>query len=742
MGLDQLFDDVEAEADAAGGAVVVLRGALERLEEAVQLGGRDRGAGVVDVQADGGRVGAGEQLDGGVGGAVLEGVGEEVLDDLDDAVGVPVAVGVALLAQLDAAVGEGELGLVLDAADEGVEVGGAGVDRDAAAEPGLGEVEEVADQSGGAVDGLQDPLDVGAGALAQVLAAGHDGRGELDDGERVSQVVADDADELLLELGLALALAGEQMVGLVEAALLADVLEEGDVAVDDVGGVAVGDEGDAHVAGAAEAIGDLVLLEAEALAGEAAADIWLQDGVGGLTDDLEQGAAEQLFAREAEPVLIGAVDEGVALVRGDEGDEDGEGIGDELEPGLAGGQRLALGVASAAGGRVGDRVGGELAEGAELGGGEREVLGVDEVEDVAAQLGVGAEELIGIEVAGRGHIDRARVGAQGGDEGLQSGAQVLVQGSDVIGRAGDEGVVSVFQQRRQTAHPGVSTASADGATGRPCARRVVRCALCAAQRLRGEQATPTADGGSRLGGEAGDLEAALQGHEHGRFDGDDGAASVVLCGVEAQAGGGGEVGAGELAAAEDAGTQVAAGEVGVAQVAVEEVGLADLAAQKRGLAQAEADEGGEVEDAVGEAEARELAELGPVDAHQLAVGEVEVVGAQGPGLHAGEVAALEAAVLEAAVRPAGLLQLAAAEGAAGEFAAGELVGLEVEAGEDEVVAAVGVEEVGAGGFAGGGFGGRWAARHRAGEFIRGGRRARRRRTGWRSGSPGSPCRWG
>jgi len=139
--------------------------------------------------------------------------------------------------------------------------------------------------------------------------------------------------------------------------------------------------------------------------------------------------------------------------------------------------------------------------------------------------------------------------------------------------------------------------------------------------------------------------------------------------------------------------QITAGEVRVAQVAVEEVGLGDLAADKGGLAQAEADERGIVEDALGERQTRELAEPRPVDAHQLALAKVNVVGPQPRWLHARQVAALEPAVLEAARGPAGLLKLASAKGAASQLAGAELAALELEAGEHETLGPVGVQQL-------------------------------------------------
>ncbi len=143
----------------------------------------------------------------------------------------PRAGQIALALDANFAAGIGELQLVDRLGAQLAQIDAAPLDGEPAAQPAAGEVEQVVDHArhpvGAGEDAAHHPrLLVGEAAVAQQ----HLGRGE-DGGERVAQVVPDDADELLAEAGRLL------LLGLAAFAV-GDVGEDGDGARQVAGGVA------------------------------------------------------------------------------------------------------------------------------------------------------------------------------------------------------------------------------------------------------------------------------------------------------------------------------------------------------------------------------------------------------------------------------------------------------------------------------------------------------------------------
>ncbi len=196
-------DDEEAETEPA------LRPALTatkvRLEEA-PLGVVTDGVALVgDADAELFVAAADGDFDGCARAAVLDGVGEQVREQLLDALRVAADGARDRDVCRDLAARVGRLNLGDDVAQTLAEIGDVrGVELDAAAQPATCEVHQVVDQRadapGAAANALEHaPILVLRGAAQQDLRAGRDG------GERVPDVVAQDRDELLAQLrGLAL----------------------------------------------------------------------------------------------------------------------------------------------------------------------------------------------------------------------------------------------------------------------------------------------------------------------------------------------------------------------------------------------------------------------------------------------------------------------------------------------------------------------------------------------------------
>ena len=210
MLLDDAAADGEAEAGAALLAGVGGLDLLEAIEDAVELVGGDAAAFVDDFEEDGVGGGLGVDADGGGYGGELDGVGEEIGEDLEDAVGVAVeeeGFGVGGL-------GDGG-GLECEMDGVGVGHGGHGVDgllgevaqgaaanlqRSAAGLHAL-EVEDVVDEADEAVgvgDGDAEEVE-GFGVDVADDAGGEQAEGSADAGERSAQLVRDGGDELVLE---------------------------------------------------------------------------------------------------------------------------------------------------------------------------------------------------------------------------------------------------------------------------------------------------------------------------------------------------------------------------------------------------------------------------------------------------------------------------------------------------------------------------------------------------------------
>ena len=219
MLLDDAAADGEAEAGAALLAGVGGLDLLEAVEDGVELVGGDAAAFVDDLEEDGVGGGLGVDADGGGDGGELDGVGEEIGEDLEDAVGVAVeeeGFGIGGL-------GDGG-GLEREVDGVGVGHGGHGVDGL------LGEIAEgaAADLEGGAaglhalevedvVDEADEAVGVGDGDAEEVEglgvdvaddAGGEQAEGSANAGERGAQLVGDGGDELVLE-GVELGALGE-----------------------------------------------------------------------------------------------------------------------------------------------------------------------------------------------------------------------------------------------------------------------------------------------------------------------------------------------------------------------------------------------------------------------------------------------------------------------------------------------------------------------------------------------------
>ena len=208
--LDDAAADCEAETGAAFLAGVGGLDLLEAVEDAVEFVGGDAAAFIDDLEEDGVGGGLGVDVDGGDGRGELDGVGEEVGEDLEDAIGVAVeeeGLGIGGL-------GDGG-GFELEVDGVGVGHGGHGVDgllgeiaQGAAANLQRGaaglhalEVEDVIDEA-------DEPVGVGDGDAEEVERLGvdvaDDARGEqakraANAGERGAELVRDSRDELIFE---------------------------------------------------------------------------------------------------------------------------------------------------------------------------------------------------------------------------------------------------------------------------------------------------------------------------------------------------------------------------------------------------------------------------------------------------------------------------------------------------------------------------------------------------------------
>ena len=209
-----LLDDAAADGEAETGAAL-LAGVggldlLEAVEDAVELVGGDAAAFVDDFEEDGVGGGFGVDADGGGDGGELDGVGEEIGEDLKDAVGVAVeeeGFGIGGL-------GDGE-GFEHEVDGVGVGHGGHGVDgllgevaKGAAANLQRGaaglhalEVEDVVDEADEAVgvgDGDAEEVE-GFGVDVADDAGGEQAEGSANAGERSAELVRDGGDELVFE---------------------------------------------------------------------------------------------------------------------------------------------------------------------------------------------------------------------------------------------------------------------------------------------------------------------------------------------------------------------------------------------------------------------------------------------------------------------------------------------------------------------------------------------------------------
>ena len=200
VGLDDVFDDGEAESGAALFAGAGFVDAEEAFEDALAGVFGDAGSVVGDVDGDVAVVGVGGGVDADVaaGFAVFDSVVDEVLDDLVDSVGVCPDLGFGL----DFG-GEGDgagLGAVLEVVEDSLDEGGEldlGVVHGDLAGFELGEGEEVFDEEGEAVAVFLDFLEesflvLGVGGVS--VEQGFDA--SFDHGEWGSEFVVDVGDEV------------------------------------------------------------------------------------------------------------------------------------------------------------------------------------------------------------------------------------------------------------------------------------------------------------------------------------------------------------------------------------------------------------------------------------------------------------------------------------------------------------------------------------------------------------------
>ncbi len=204
-----LLNDGSADGKAETGAALLASvgglNLLETIEDVVELVSGDTAALVGDAKEDGVRGGLGLNANRGGAGRKLDCIGEQVGEDLQDAIGVGVeeeAVGGACRGEIDmnsGGIGHGRHGV--DGGDgEFMERASAELQGSA---PGLHsfEVEDVVNEANQAVG-------IGDGDAKEVLCFGieraHDTRGEqaegaADAGERSAQLMRDGGDELVLE---------------------------------------------------------------------------------------------------------------------------------------------------------------------------------------------------------------------------------------------------------------------------------------------------------------------------------------------------------------------------------------------------------------------------------------------------------------------------------------------------------------------------------------------------------------
>jgi len=233
--LDDGAADGEAEAGSAFLASVGGLDLLEAIEDGVEFVGGDAAAFVADFEQDGIGGGLGLDADGGGGGGELDGVGEEVGEDLEDAIAVAVEV---------EGVGAGAGGWFLEDDVDGSVVGHAGhgvgglldeVAEGAAAELEWGaaglhtfEVEDVVDEADEAVgvgDGDAEEV-LGFGVEVAHDAGGEQAEGAADAGEWCAELVRDGGDELVFK-GIELGAFGElQVILLLAFAGLGELITE------------------------------------------------------------------------------------------------------------------------------------------------------------------------------------------------------------------------------------------------------------------------------------------------------------------------------------------------------------------------------------------------------------------------------------------------------------------------------------------------------------------------------------
>ncbi len=232
LGFDHAFDDGEAESGggfAAGGAGGE---AGEFAEEAFHVGGGEAGAFVGHFAADGAVAWEDADADGFAARGVFDGVGEEVIDDLHEAVAVgPDVGGGGWGVEEEGLLFGGGAGLIGgdDVGGDGGEVAGGGVEFHFTAFDGVG-VEQVSDQLvhvfGGAADDFEHVGGIGSGEGG----VGLDELGGADDlAAGVPEVVGGDAEELVflvVEFAQVLVEADEGFAGAFEFDVGVDAGEE------------------------------------------------------------------------------------------------------------------------------------------------------------------------------------------------------------------------------------------------------------------------------------------------------------------------------------------------------------------------------------------------------------------------------------------------------------------------------------------------------------------------------------
>jgi len=187
-----LFDDFGGDGEAEAGALAL--GGEEGFEDAVEVGGADAGAAIDDGEGETAAGGLDADDDLGAGGRGLDGVEDEIEEDLFELFGVGddfAGGGGDLFAEGDGGGAGGVAGEREDRVDDGLRIDGLEARR-----AGAGELEEAREEAVEALGFEVDDLEAGLEVLVRGVAAAEDAGGAGDAGERVTDLVGEAGREL------------------------------------------------------------------------------------------------------------------------------------------------------------------------------------------------------------------------------------------------------------------------------------------------------------------------------------------------------------------------------------------------------------------------------------------------------------------------------------------------------------------------------------------------------------------